>query len=278
MDKKSSYLSIGEMSRYSGITTNTLRYYDEIDLLKPVIRNEDSEYRLYSRRQLEIVLLIQSLKALGMPLKNVKLELDNMSSRRYAELLKLRAASIDEEIAELKNKRSNLDGWINEVDEAIHAVKGRGYIRHYPAMTGYAYRCRITSRNEHELAMREIEHIFGGGKHVGRVIRMVSSADFTAQNYLIYSGFFIPKTSAVGIDESRMRTMTIPENDYAVMFTAALHEDSYKYWEELDRFARRLGYRIAGDAMRSIPIEFGISRIENDYVSKLFFPVTAERR
>lgn len=43
--------SIGKVSTACNIPIKTLRYYDEIDLLKPEYRDNDSNYRYYSKDQ-----------------------------------------------------------------------------------------------------------------------------------------------------------------------------------------------------------------------------------
>ncbi|MDU4855410.1 MAG: MerR family DNA-binding transcriptional regulator, partial [Clostridioides difficile] len=45
MSKK---FSIGEMSKLHKISIQTLRYYDQIDLFKPVHVDQESNYRYYS--------------------------------------------------------------------------------------------------------------------------------------------------------------------------------------------------------------------------------------
>ena len=45
------YLSIGEMAKMNHITVTTLRLYDELDLLKPVYVNPETNYRYYDIKQ-----------------------------------------------------------------------------------------------------------------------------------------------------------------------------------------------------------------------------------
>ena len=51
-------LSIGEFSKICGVSQKTLRYYDEIGLIKPDEINPKSNYRYYSIDQLEKILFI----------------------------------------------------------------------------------------------------------------------------------------------------------------------------------------------------------------------------
>lgn len=55
-------LSIGEFSKICEVSTKTLRYYDEIGLIKPSEINPENGYRYYSIGQLKRMLFINRLK------------------------------------------------------------------------------------------------------------------------------------------------------------------------------------------------------------------------
>ena len=65
------YLSIGEMAKMNHITVTTLRLYDELDLLKPVYVNPETNYRYYDIKQNARLDLIQYMKELQMNLKEL---------------------------------------------------------------------------------------------------------------------------------------------------------------------------------------------------------------
>ena len=48
-------LRIGQFSKLARTTVKTLRYYDQIGLLKPAMIDADSRYRYYTEDQLETV-------------------------------------------------------------------------------------------------------------------------------------------------------------------------------------------------------------------------------
>ncbi len=62
---------IKEISRATGIPIQTLRYYDEIGLLKPSYRR-DNNYRIYTHDDLIILQKITALKFFKFPLKIIK--------------------------------------------------------------------------------------------------------------------------------------------------------------------------------------------------------------
>ena len=62
---------IGDFSRLSFVTVKTLRYYDEIGLLRPVKVDRFTGYRYYSAAQLPRLNYIVALKNLGLSLEEV---------------------------------------------------------------------------------------------------------------------------------------------------------------------------------------------------------------
>jgi DNA-binding transcriptional MerR regulator/predicted transcriptional regulator YdeE len=64
-------LKIGEFSSLSQVSVKTLRYYDEIGLLKPARIDPESGYRYYSASQLARLHRILALKELGFPLDRI---------------------------------------------------------------------------------------------------------------------------------------------------------------------------------------------------------------
>lgn len=65
-------LSIGEFSKICKVSTKTLRYYDEIGLLKPSKINPENNYRYYSIEQLETMLFINRLKQYNFSLEEIR--------------------------------------------------------------------------------------------------------------------------------------------------------------------------------------------------------------
>jgi DNA-binding transcriptional MerR regulator len=69
-------LTIGELARRSGLSAKALRHYDRRGLLRPTEVNPGSGYRWYSIEQLDDAVFIQRLRALDLPLDEVRRLLD----------------------------------------------------------------------------------------------------------------------------------------------------------------------------------------------------------
>lgn len=106
--------TIQQLSRLAGVSTRTLRWYDEIGLLPPM-RTADSGYRIYGPEQVDRLQLILFYRALGVELKQIKAMLDAPSFDR---LTALRA-----HLCTLEEQERKLTEQIASVRETILAAE-----------------------------------------------------------------------------------------------------------------------------------------------------------
>jgi DNA-binding transcriptional MerR regulator len=99
----------------SGVSARTLRYYDEIGLLKPV-RVASSGYRIYGQAELDTLQQILFYRELGFPLDEIK---KLMSAPGFD-----MEQAFESHLAELYKKRERLDSLITNVTKSISAMKG----------------------------------------------------------------------------------------------------------------------------------------------------------
>lgn len=88
-------LRIGDFSKLSLVSVKTLRYYDELGLLKPVRVDDTTGYRYYSADQLPRLHRILALKDLGLSLEQVgELLRDNLTAEEIRGMLRLKVAEV----------------------------------------------------------------------------------------------------------------------------------------------------------------------------------------
>ena len=63
--------TIQKLARLAGVSTRTLRYYDEIGLLKPA-RINSSGYRIYGQNEVNLLQQIMFYRELGAQLETIK--------------------------------------------------------------------------------------------------------------------------------------------------------------------------------------------------------------
>ena len=106
-------IRIGDFSKLSRVSVKTLRYYDEMGLLKPVQVDTFTGYRLYEYSQLSVLHRILALKDLGFSLGEIgRLLDDGLSLEQMRGMLKLRETEarqrLHEEAERLERIRSQL--------------------------------------------------------------------------------------------------------------------------------------------------------------------------
>ena len=102
--------TIQKLALLAGVSTRTLRYYDEIGLLKPA-RINSSGYRLYGQKEVDVLQQILFYRELGLHLDGIK---EVIASPDFNEL-----EALGEHRERLLEKRQQLDALISNVDKTI---------------------------------------------------------------------------------------------------------------------------------------------------------------
>lgn len=107
---------IGQFSILCRTPIKTLRYYDEINLLKPEKVDECTNYRLYTTNQLIQIHYINSLRQIGFSIKDIK---SIMSGHDVGLILNSKKSELQKELIEINNKLSKLNFILDEKEEKV---------------------------------------------------------------------------------------------------------------------------------------------------------------
>ena len=114
-------LSIGQVAKLAGVSTQAIRYYERIGLL-PRPAREANGYRCYTQLDVKRIVLLHQLRSLGTPLSAAKPLVAHAVQARCADvqqdLLALateRIAEIDCEIAALQSLRADVESYRHQL-------------------------------------------------------------------------------------------------------------------------------------------------------------------
>ena len=111
-------LKIGEFSSLTQVSIKTLRYYNELGLLKPLRIDPDTGYRYYSASQLPRLHRILALRDLGFPLNRIADALeDGVSADTLRGMLMLRRAEQEERVQEELDRLNRLTARIRLIEQ-----------------------------------------------------------------------------------------------------------------------------------------------------------------
>ncbi|MEY3751232.1 MAG: hypothetical protein RLZZ11_1056 [Cyanobacteriota bacterium] len=106
-------LKIGEVAGRSGLTVKTIRFYCDEGLIHPISRSEGG-YRLFGDEVFAELTLIRTLKAMEIPLQDVRQVLESRRSgvctcASLQDTIRSKAGEIEQKIAALRDLHSELE-------------------------------------------------------------------------------------------------------------------------------------------------------------------------
>lgn len=107
--------TINKLARMAGVSTRTLRYYDECGLLPPKAVRSNG-YRIYGEAEVNRLQQILFYRELGVELSEIRRILSSRDFEGTAALRKHREALLE--------KRERLDRLIENVEKSLRAMKG----------------------------------------------------------------------------------------------------------------------------------------------------------
>lgn len=103
---------IRDVARATGLTSRTLRHYEQIGLLRPA-RVAPNGYRFYGESELSRLYRILSLRALELPLSSIRITLDDETAL---------ADVVRSHLSLLEDKRARVERQITAVEQTLRAI------------------------------------------------------------------------------------------------------------------------------------------------------------
>ena len=271
-------ISITEMAKLRNISTETLRHYDRIDLLKPVHVDPDTGYRYYSITQYEKIGTIRELKNLGMSLREIKEYFDNRNVESSRILLTEQKKKIDEQIDKLIRIRQEINAKIDFLD-IIRTTDLNDEIRikHFKARQ-YVYFNRTVS-DDIELSYDSVslERVLSKSKQsmpifaTNRYGGLVSRADIlknvkplSAKMIILYDG---------EEDVNECNIIEAPEGDYLCMFYVGNFWNIEESIEKMLTYMKENDLVLAGNVLQMQWVDFAITDNLDDISYEFQIPV-----
>jgi len=110
-------IKIGDFARLSQVSVVTLRYYDEMDLLKPVKVDHFTGYRYYSADQLPRLNRILALKDLGFSLEQIKFMLaDSLALEQLRGMLKMQRSEVKKRLSDEQERLMRIEARLRQIE------------------------------------------------------------------------------------------------------------------------------------------------------------------
>ena len=151
MSNKANLLSIGDLSKYSGASIRSLRYYEQMKILTPAYVNSDTGYRYYSVDQLQHVGVIMFCIELGITLKELARLADADDAINVRTIVEQGKALAEEKLKALNNGLRFFETIERQMDLFELYPKGQVYPKKIEEKTFYVRPCDKANLNQLDL-------------------------------------------------------------------------------------------------------------------------------
>lgn len=274
-------IKIGEFSKLVQVPIATLRYYDQVDLLKPIEVDRFTGYRYYSASQLPRLHRILALRGLGFSLEQIAILLDEgISPEQMRGMLRLRHAQISQQIAEAQHQLVEVEMRLYQIE---HEAQGPAYdvlLKQVPPLLVASVRAILPDHSASGALFGEVyealrpyvnEALHPHPENGGQTLVLWYDTEFKEHEVDGGAAFMlrcrVPESGRVRVHELPAATMA-----------ATIHHGSYNTignaHEAILRWIEANGYRIAGadreiNLYHTMPIRLD----DPSYITEIQYPV-----
>ena len=128
------YFSVGEAAKAVHTTSETLRHYDRIGLVKPSRKDEWTNYRYYTEQDIVRLNTVRALQLMDLSLKEIKKVLEYDDLEKIVDFLAQAEKKADEKIAALQYSKSKIQLAKAGYERKLQGKQksGKTFIKDYP--------------------------------------------------------------------------------------------------------------------------------------------------
>lgn len=261
--------SIGEMAKLFNINIKTLRYYDEIDLFKPIFIDRANNYRYYSTDQFEQLNTILYLKAVGMPLSKIDSHLSKRNIDNITNLLEEQKEVTKNKIKELKQIEKKIDNTLKQINYARQYDK-LDIIQEieFGERKIVLLKQKIRTNDDLELSIRDLENKTQKNALAfnGKVGVSISKEHLEQGEFGEYDSMFI---FTDGEKYKKKFTKVLTKGNYITVRFNGDHKMSPQYYKKLLEYIDKKGYKIADDSVEVTLIDYGLTTEKTEFVTEI---------
>ncbi|PAB56204.1 MerR family transcriptional regulator [Anaeromicrobium sediminis] len=268
-------LSIGEFAKLRNITTETLRHYDRIGLLKPIKIDPKTGYRYYSILQYEELGTIKELRQLGMSIDEIKKYFNNRNLKQSVNILEDKHNELKKKIKELQQLEESISEKIKHLQDIskvsdlegifIKEIKEREIITFDKSIKNeidLSYAC-LQLENE----LKEIAPIVASNRY-GAIIKQ---KDIGLNKYLESVVMFLFIKDKDNIDENHI--IKIPKGTYACMYYKGSIWDREVHLKKMIEYIGEKAYRVCGDILQIVQIDISVTDKKEEELFEIQIPI-----
>ncbi len=265
------YYKIGEISSLYNIGTDSLRYYEELGILKP--QRDVNGYRMYSINDIRTLNILRELRSIGFSMSEIKNHIQDFNLEKTVKLFSKAIAAIDQKVSEMNRLKAQLSERIEEINRHISEDFSNKSIEilHLPERHILKLSENITRDDDLDFVIKKLQseyedqlYIIGNGD-IGATLPV----DYLKSgNYGHFdSAFYI-------VDEDEEYDAVIPEGDYISVTVKGGYAQIPNIWQSIIDYAYSNTLSIQDTAIELYIIDNHDTADENEYITQLQVMIT----
>ena len=259
------FFKIGEISRLYDIGVDSIRYYEEIGIIKP--ERSESGYRLYSIHDIWRLNVIRDLRSIGFTMEQIREYLEDHTTASSLKLLEEEQEAIQKQMLQLQKLQKNVSHRLNTIRSAQNLP-----LHKITQTTLPPRRCHILSEGyqaaeEMDLLIKRLINLdrerlyIVGSNQIGTVIFCSS---LFKKKTLSYQSVFL-------IDENGKNI--ISGGDYLCVTYRGSYSQSTNWGQQLIQYAESHDLKVTGDLLELLWVDIHTTSDESEYITQLQLPV-----
>ncbi len=257
--------TIGQMARLNATTVKTLRYYDQLGLLKPARIAQDSGYRYYTVAQFERLNTIQYLRRLGLSLATIQQHLKQPDTDAFLAMLATQRTQIQSQIAALNRTAAQLTARYHDIQTAAGAPVAQPFLQTLPTRHILKLDTEISHNVDLELALHRLQA--AAEIYIGGVGLLLDLAALSTARFEQYSGIFVL------VEQATPETTVLEAGEYACLRFNGNHAQAAPYYRTLLTWIHVSGKKPCGAACERTIIDQDISSDPAAYRTEIQIPI-----
>lgn len=272
---KENLLSITELAKLRRVTSETLRYYDRIGLIKPDYVDPDTKYRYYSIRQYEKLGTIRELRQLGMSVDDIIDYFKDRNLKKSLNILKKHQKILETELSEKILLGKILRRKLRFIEElAALPPTNQVFEQEFPDRYMITFDEPAGGPREHAYAFTKLEWYLDEKAPILASDRVGVYADETL---LEKSEGFVMAYPMLLVEESLIRSeykQAIPAGKYLCMYYREGRLEHYhESFEILKEYMRVNNFRVSGKILQIYKIDVTLTSDPGETILEIQIPV-----
>lgn len=262
---------IGELAKLFNISTDTLRHYDKMGILKPE-QDSSNKYRYYDISSMFKLSRILFLKNIDISLSEIEDYMSNKNADRLLNMLKKKSDDLDLRIQQLTNLKHKVNSKIELFENAktkldeinIVTIEARQgiFLKTFGIENSYEVK-ETFKRNEDYLKMSSwlVE---------GHVYTSLPKVDMENGIFNQFRYFIEIKLAYENIET---KLELLPKCEYACLTVSGPYEELVNHYKKLVDWIEENEYKIAGDSIENNIVDNDYSDSKDEFITEIQIPI-----